>query len=587
MQAESLSPLHSVFARALELQCSLPEFLRLGLYQKGLYQQDLGVHLTAEAVACDSGEPAELIERAGQRFSSLLAAQVQHLVNTDSAVLLVGGSMDKVAEEISVATQITTASILDLKVELNFDVIVIEGSIIYLDQLAVLSKSRQLLNPNGKLLFFGEFLDDDSALAPSELANLSSLRQLSRRLGMELLEEADLTASAIESARQLSALLNAHHHNLDELPQLIDTDIDSCVQELLNAVAEFESRRRCFRLFQFSMTPMPEGEYAEAEYSDIDSFDPLEIADLSQKSFGVDFDTEIWRWKYIEGDGKCVVARPTRDGAIVAHYGGAPRHICYFGTAALAIQVCDVMVLPEIRGQYGKNSLFFKVAATFLEREIGNTVRHLLGFGFPNQKAMTIAIRLGLYEKTDDFVEVLYPRSDEPMKNSAYTVTTLDLADEKQRLQLDSLWRAMRADFEDNIIGVRNCDYIRYRYFEHPFARRKQYRCVLIRDSISHQPLAIAILKNKDSYTLIMDLICPLDSVSPAICTLNRELGESSQTQGLKMWITRGCLSRVMLDGAIVNELGIEIPCNSWNPGPGAASLYGRWWLTAGDMDFM
>ena len=127
---------------------------------------------------------------------------------------------------------------------------------------------------------------------------------------------------------------------------------------------------------------------------------------------------------------------------------------------------------------------------------------------------MTIAIRLGLYEKTDDFVEVLYPRSDEPMKNSAYTVTTLDLADEKQRLQLDSLWRAMRADFEDNIIGVRNCDYIRYRYFEHPFARRKQYRCVLIRDSISHQSLAIAILKNKDSYTLIMDLICPLDSVS-------------------------------------------------------------------------
>jgi hypothetical protein len=32
--------------------------------------------------------------------------------------------------------------------------------------------------------------------------------------------------------------------------------------------------------------------------------------------------------------------------------------------------------------------------------------------------------------------------------------------------------------------------------------------------------------------------------------------------------------------------LGIEIPCNSWNPGPPAELLYGKWWLTAGDMDF-
>ncbi|MCH7671700.1 MAG: GNAT family N-acetyltransferase [Proteobacteria bacterium] len=587
MNAESFSPIHRLFARALELKLSPVEFLRLGLYQKGLYGHDVDQHLAAAAAASRSDEPVEAMELAGQRFSSLLVAQVQRLVNTDSAVLLVGHSLDKVAEEISAAAQISNASILDLKTESNFDVIVIEGSIVYLEQLAVLSKSRQLLNPNGKLLLIGEFLDDDSALAPSALANLSSLKQLSRRLGLELLEEADLTASAIESARQLSALLIARHHNLDGLPQGSDTDFDSCVQELLNAVDEFESHRRCFRLFQFSMMAAPEGEVVQAEYADIDSFDPLEIAELFQKSFGVDFDADIWHWKYMQGDGKCVVARPIRDGAIVAHYGGAPRHIYYFGAAALAIQICDVMVLPEIRGQYGKSSLFFKVAATFLEREIGNTVRHLLGFGFPNQKAMNIAIRLGLYEKTDDFVEVLYPRSDGPTQNSAHILTALDLTDRAQRLQLDSLWQAMRTDFEDNIIGVRDCAYICYRYFEHPSARDKRYRCVSILDSISHQPLAIAILKDSDGYTLIMDLICPLDAVSPAISALNQTLGESSQTQGLKMWITRGCLSRIMLDGAIVNELGIEIPCNSWNPGPSAASLYGRWWLTAGDMDFM
>lgn len=592
MKAESLSALDILFARALELELSLADFLRLGLYRKGLYQEGLAQTVPDES---DAGEVmqigteqlADSFDAAQQRLSSLLSGRVQSLVDADSAVLLVGHSFGTVMEEISAIAQISREGILDFEAESRFDVIVIEGSITYLDQLAILSKSRQLLNPKGQLLLFGEFLDDDSAIQRSTLPNLSSLKLLSRRLGFELRSEADLTASAIASAQQIISLLNACHDNPGELLRESNLDIDACIQALRTALSEFKSRRRCFRLFHFSRIAEPGGEYAQAEYAAIDSFEPVEIADLFQKSFNVDFDAALWRWKYQKGDGRCVVARSDKDGPIVAHYGGAPRHIYYFGSPAMAIQVCDVMVLPEIRRQYGKSSLFFKVAASFLEREIGNTVKHLLGFGFPNQKAMNIAMRLGLYEKTDDFVEVIYPRRDRREENPKYVVNPLDQEDEEQQRELDGLWDAMRKDFEDNIIGVRDWGYIQYRYFEHPFATSHRYQCVTIRNSLSTEPLAIAILQDRENYRLIMDLICPRASFSTAISALNQKLSESSQAQGLKMWITRGALPRIMSDGAIVNELGIEIPCNSWNPGPSAASLYGRWWLTAGDMDFM
>ena len=55
----------------------------------------------------------------------------------------------------------------------------------------------------------------------------------------------------------------------------------------------------------------------------------------------------------------------------------------------------------------------------------------------------------------------------------------------------------------------------------------------------------------------------------------------------LKIWITKAWIDEVRISGVIENELGIEIPCNSWNPGPSSKVLYGAWWLTAGDMDFM
>ncbi len=301
-------------------------------------------------------------------------------------------------------------------------------------------------------------------------------------------------------------------------------------------------------------------------------------------SFGVEFNPELWRWKYQLGQGRCVLARQTPGGPVVAHYGGAPRRIRYFGQPELAIQVCDVMVMPGERRRYGKQSLFFKTAATFLEREIGYNVEHLLGFGFPNQKAMNIAKRLGLYQKTDDFVEVVYARPESPGAMPEVTLQAFTMDSPTDQQALNELWQRMGPGFVGGIIGVRDSAYVQYRYHQHPAASR--YQCFWLH--VAEQgPLAFVVLKQHNDNWLLMDIVCPESAVKQVLQALCQWAAQQPQSPLLMLWVTRGWLEQVLLPAASVNALNIEIPCNDWNPGPKAQDLYGRWWLTAGDMDFM
>ncbi len=582
-----------LYARALQLEYGECRRLHYGL------QQD-----SADATDCQALQEA---------FANKLSADLLADLAPASKVLLYGPSLGALGVSVAgpeidvdwlhpaaVTTEVAgfPATLRQRRGDLahpsltaSYHNMVVEGSFRYQDQLALLTRCRGLLLPGGRLLLFGEYLDDDSQIAYGELANLSSLRQLAVRLGFEVVVEDDFTADALASLAALQQLMMRHRDGLLQTNTTVQWL--EAQSSLLAIEREMGSGRRCLRLFVLRRDGQETihnpgqqqlGEWREAEYGDIDSFEAEEVAALFEKSFGKEFDPALWQWKYQQGGGKCVVARERAQAAIISHYGGAPRKILYFGRPDLAIQVCDVMVLPERRQYYGKSSLFFKTAATFLEREIGNTVRHLLGFGFPNRKAMKIALRLGLYEKTDDFIELVYGRLSQA-PSPAHQLIEYDAADSEHRQALGRLWAAMREDFVAGIVGVRDEDYFRYRYLDHPHAGA--YRRLLLRRGDSGRCLALAVLKRHEQAHLLMDLICPLQDMPAAIEQLLWRLQQEEALLPLKLWITKGWAERVELEGAVVNELGIEIPCNSWNPGPAAQTLYGAWWLTAGDMDFM
>ena len=537
------------------------------------------------------------IRRQQQELSEKVINSVKVSLGSESSVLLSGPSFAYATQRLSYHAQSVEwvnskpeiqskkresqaydsgrPSILNYSESDDFDVVVIEGSYHYLQQVDLLQKCKELMVDGGSLIILGEFLEDDSEKIHSALPNLSSLTQLSDRLGFELVSETDLTPDAIESVDVFKKILKQETaFPKDEDKALIFNLLDE-------AESEFSRGRRCYKLFRFIKVLKQAGDYELAHYGDIESFDHQEICELFEKSFETAFDHEIWRWKYELGNGKCVVARSEPSGPIVSHYGGAPRQINYFGKMDKAIQVCDVMVLPEVRLQYGKNSLFFKTAATFLEREIGNTVGHLLGFGFPNKKAMNIALRLGLYEKTDDFLEFIFPIAD--TKSSVeYKLLDIDPKNLAHQSAVDRLWDSMSPAFENGIIGVRNWEYVKYRYFDHPRGISGEFKRLFLSDA-QGDICAAFFLKEHDQCNLIMDIICPFKDITQYILKLSLLLNEVR----LKIWITKGWSKTLEVAGIIENDLGIEIPSNYWNPGPSSEILYGAWWLTAGDMDFM
>ena len=548
------------------------------------------------ALRCEKGQ-VNNIRRQQQELSEKLVNSVKVSLGSKSSVLLCGPSFSYATERLlNRAHRVEWLNsqpeiegpkkeeqvqgfgrpfILDYSESHDFDVIVIEGSYHYLQQLDLLQKCKELMVDGGSLIILGEFLEDDSEKEYSALPNLSSLAQLSDRLGFELVSEMDLTLDAIESVDVFKNILNQETDFLQDAEKAL-------ISNLLNDVeSQFSRGRRCYKMFRFIKVFREDGDYALAHYGDIESFDDQEICELFEKSFGTAFDHQIWRWKYELGNGKCVVARSELNGPIVSHYGGAPRQIYYFGKMDSAIQVCDVMVLPEVRLHYGKNSLFFKTAATFLEREIGNTVGHLLGFGFPNKKAMNIALRLGLYEKTDDFLEFIFPLAGD--KSSVeYKLLDIDSKNLAHQNAIDRLWKSMSPAFENGIIGIRNWEYVKYRYFEHPLGISGEFKRFFLSDA-QGDICAAFFLKEHDQCNLIMDIICPCKDITQYIVTLSLLLNEVR----LKMWVTKGWSKTVEVPGMIENDLGIEIPSNYWNPGPSSEILYGAWWLTAGDMDFM
>ena len=558
IKPSSLTGVRKSYAQLLALEYGQCTFLHYGLIPEEKQQQDY--------------------QQQQQAFADKLLILARDSIPDNAFVLLNGPSLQYLGQQLASAghqVRSLNDNLESFNSDNKFDLVLIEGTYHYLQQLPLLSKARELLYESGRVLIFGEYLDDDSKRERSSIPNLSSMRQLSERLGFSILEELNFTADAGNSLGQISHIAANQSSNFES-----SEEFEDLVSEIKKIKLEIDSKRRCFKVFCLGKEKGQRDQHALAEYDIINSFDPLEVSELFEKSFNIQFNADIWKWKYELGDGKCVISRESKGGDIVSHYGGIPRHIQYFGEPNIAIQPSDVMVLSEVRRHYGKSSLFFKTAATFLEREIGNTVNHLLGFGFPNRKAMNIAIRLGLYEKTDDYVELVFPKAEG--ETDSLQLVPIDIRNQQHQSSIDSLWGSMKRGMTHGIVGDRDWRYIQYRYFDHPFSQMDLYRCVFLSNK-EKEPLAAIFLKEHEQRMLIMDVICSVDRMKEVIANLNLLFTDLE----LKIWITKGWIESLRTETAIENNLGIEIPCNSWNPGPSSELLYGAWWLTAGDMDFV
>jgi hypothetical protein len=131
---------------------------------------------------------------------------------------------------------------------------------------------------------------------------------------------------------------------------------------------------------------------------------------------------------------------------------------------------------------------------------------------------------------------------------------------------------------------VRDWQYVEYRYLNHP---SHAYQCYFIADNKDPEFLVFVVLKKHEDSWLLLDIIGSRSNFKRAIVELNGLITQWDNLRGIKCWITSGWHQALVTETAEVNDLKIEIPCHSWTLGPSAELLYGKWWLTAGDMDFI
>ncbi len=308
--------------------------------------------------------------------------------------------------------------------------------------------------------------------------------------------------------------------------------------------------------------------------------------------FGHAMSVEHWQWKY--GQGRGIGMGLMRDGRMLAHYGGVSRRVAFFNQPMLACQVCDVMVERSANRALVRKGPLYRVAAGFLEAEVGSGRRHPVAFGFPNDRAHAVAERLGLYERIDELVQVSWPAAPLAASPGARRLTWQPIGQagvgfgRAQRRCIDALWARMAPGFTASILGVRDAQWLSHRFLMHPKLR---YELLLVRGGWLRRPIGVLVLRRHADHLHLLDLVAPVESFA-ALIGVARRLAADGGLPRLHAWVTRSHVQR-LLGGvaagtaqATVTALNVPLPSNIHTPGPGVEAQRERWFLMAGDADF-
>lgn len=333
-----------------------------------------------------------------------------------------------------------------------------------------------------------------------------------------------------------------------------------------NASVLDESSGEFIRIFRRTSTPRWQLRHVRRE-----DFD--HIAGLFAEVFGEPLSRELWHWKYGDGRGNAVIA--AKHGELVAHYGGIYREVRMRGTSDWVFQICDVMVHPKERGVMTRQGPFLLTAATSAE------IYGPLGFGFPNLRAMQVAEKMGLYSEVGKMVSLRWKPSAPGYRvcTRARALKQDDVADHKR---VNALWQAMAHDLRDDVVGVRDWQYIESRYCRHP---HHHYEILLITERFTGRAVGIAVLRRFIDYCELLDLVLPLAKLSLVIDQVRRVTGVWGLPT-LYGWVAENQAHRFAQCEAEVGELNVSIPTSSWTHDIRADIFKDRWWLMSGDTDF-
>ena len=310
-----------------------------------------------------------------------------------------------------------------------------------------------------------------------------------------------------------------------------------------------------------------------------------ELSELFARAFGTSLTQELFEWKYGNEKGHGLVARDN-SGKLVGHYGFIKRVARIKGESKIAYQVCDVMTDPSAGASLKKHQLF-GILATLFQILIINDSKYssIIGYGFPNQRAMRLAEKLCLYQKVDTIYEATWskrkknwltawPCRAEPLK-----------AHPDWPFKIKTLLQKMHEELKDKTMVERSQEYLINRYMEHPC---NIYHGYLVFSIFGIRPVGLFWLKSDSSSLKLVEIIC-CQKYHNAVIQAARHIAKWKLYSSLQMtaWCASSQANLYRSSGAEVEETDIFIPINSAVRTISPEAINESWWLSMGDTDFI
>lgn len=296
---------------------------------------------------------------------------------------------------------------------------------------------------------------------------------------------------------------------------------------------------------------------------------------LFEQAFGHPVAQALWAWKYLRSEP--IGAAAWCGDRLVAFYGGMPFDVRWLGRPRELVQIGDVMVEPSARGLLKRRGVFWHTATYYLDRMVGPGLRFHSGFGFPNERAMTLGERLGLYARAGEMVQLTWPARPPALRPLSCAIPVRP--NELERI--GPVWAGMARDLEDAVLLTRDASYVGHRFLKHPHSH---YRVRAVRSRLTGRWHGVLILRDRGEEGLeLLDVIAPLSRI-PDLIGFAQEEAHALARPRLFSWLSRDFADCFIADKNRHEPLQMFIALSA--NCADLAAVRGKLWMTAGDTDF-
>ena len=309
-------------------------------------------------------------------------------------------------------------------------------------------------------------------------------------------------------------------------------------------------------------------------------------------------DAAWFAWKYglAPGQGHGHAAGVWHGQRLIAYCGGVPRTLWQRDQPFAAMQMGDVMVHPAWRGILTRRGAFFYVTQFFHSTRVGHKKDKpfQLGFGFPNERAMRLPVKLGLVWDggTMETLHWYCTAVGTPDLPPLWRWIEMHPFEAKFERACNLAWRKMRTQMGGQTLGQRDAAYLRWRYVDRPPAPSRpvgaapRYRFFELRRPWSRSPAGVAVLEMGLASAHWLDWVGPMALMPLANLACRLEARRNGADE-LTAWASTAVAWQLEKSGISRREVcaGIGVSASSDLRHDDVAGL--QWWLMGGDTDFL